>query len=346
MRHIKSRPASQPALWPTLWPTQLARRPPISHKRPPLATPKSPAHSRAQTPLRPALLALPPVLCFHPAMSEPATPSPPAAHSGLPAVLITGGAKRIGAEIARAYAAAGWHVVIHYGQSRDAAEALAATLPSAQCVACDLMDGDAAVAMVQTLAATLPNWRVLVNSAAVFRFDSARAIDPAVFSEAITVNAETPTRMAQAFLTLPANGGGAAPEAPTPEGPTASGRRVIAILDMKLNNPNPDFFSYTMSKHALAATVKTLTMGLARPADRVYGLAPGALLPSFDQREEEHETSGRMNLLHRLTTPTELAEAALFLSHGWLASGETLFIDSGQHLLAQPRDVLYLARAE
>ena len=267
-------------------------------------------------------------------MSEPATPSPPAAHSGLPAVLITGGAKRIGAEIARAYAAAGWHVVIHYGQSRDAAEALAATLPSAQCVACDLMDGDAAVAMVQTLAATLPNWRVLVNSAAVFRFDSARAIDPAVFSEAITVNAETPTRMAQAFLTLPPNAG------------PNTGRRVIAILDMKLNNPNPDFFSYTMSKHALAATVKTLTMGLARPADRVYGLAPGALLPSFDQREEEHETSGRMNLLHRLTTPTELAEAALFLSHGWLASGETLFIDSGQHLLAQPRDVLYLARAE
>ena len=41
----------------------------------------------------------------------------------------------------------------------------------------------------------------------------------------------------------------------------------------------------------------------------------------------------------------ELAEAALFLSGGWLASGETLFIDSGQHLLAQPRDVLYLARA-
>ena len=95
-----------------------------------------------------------------------------------PAILITGGAKRIGAEIARAFAAQGWHVVIHYGHSRQAAEALAATLPSAQCVACDLMDGDAAVAMVQTLAATLPNWRVLVNSAAVFRFDSARAIDP------------------------------------------------------------------------------------------------------------------------------------------------------------------------
>ena len=51
-----------------------------------------------------------------------------------------------------------------------------------------------------------------------------------------------------------------------------------------------------------------------------------------------------MNLLARLTAPQELADAALFLSEGWLASGQTLFIDSGQHLLAQPRDVLYLAR--
>ena len=208
-------------------------------------------------------------------------------------------------------------------------EALAATLPSAQCVSCDLADGDAAVAMVQSLGAALPNLLVLINSAAVFRFDSAAAIDPAVFAEAITVNAQTPTRMAQAFLGLPAQ---------------SFGRRVIHVLDMKLSNPNPDFFSYTMSKHALAATVKTLTMGLANRQDRVYGLAPGALLPSFDQREEEHETSGRMNLLQRLTTPAELAEAALFLSEGWLASGETLFVDSGQHLLAQPRDVLYLAR--
>ena len=68
------------------------------------------------------------------------------------------------------------------------------------------------------------------------------------------------------------------------------------------------------------------------------------MLPSFDQQPEEHELSGRMNLLRRLTDPQELAQAALFLSSGWLASGETLFVDSGQHLLSQRRDVLYLAR--
>ncbi|PLK26425.1 SDR family oxidoreductase [Novosphingobium sp. TH158] len=246
-----------------------------------------------------------------------------------PAVLITGAARRIGATLARAFAAQGWHVVIHHGFSHKAAEALAAELPSAEVVQCDLADGDAAEAMVEAIAARLPDWRVLVNNAAVFNEDGAERIDPAVFAEAMAVNAAAPARMAQAFLR---------------SARSAGGRRVIQFTDMKVENPNPDFFSYTMAKNALAASVRTLAMAQASPADRVYGLAPGAMLPSHDQVDEEHELSGRMNLLRRLTDPQELADAALFLAEGWLASGESLFIDSGQHLLSQPRDVLYLAR--
>lgn len=246
-----------------------------------------------------------------------------------PAVLVTGGAKRIGAVIARTFGRAGWHIVIHYGRSRDEAEALAASLPSAECVSCDLADIEAAAAMVEALAARLQDWRVLINCAAVFREDTACRLDPAVFAEASVVNAATPARMAQAFLA---------------QARAKGGRRVIDLTDQKLANPNPDFFSYTMAKHALAATVRMTAMAQADPADRVYGLAPGAMLPSFDQSPDEHQASGRMNLLKRLTDPQELADAALFLAEGWLASGETLFVDSGQHLLSQPRDVLYLAR--
>lgn len=244
-------------------------------------------------------------------------------------VLVTGGAKRIGAVLARNFAGAGWHVVIHYGKSRDEAEALAASLPSAECVTCDLADPEAAIAMVEQLASRLEDWRVLVNSAAVFREDSAQAIDHAIYSEAMTVNAETPTRMAQTFLRRAKSSGG---------------RRVIDFLDMKIRNPNPDFFSYSMAKHAFAASVKMMAMASGNPQDRIYGLAPGAILPSFDQQPDEHQQSGRMNLLERITQPQELADAALFLAGGWLASGETLFVDSGQHLLSQPRDVLFLAR--
>ncbi|MDR2858506.1 MAG: SDR family oxidoreductase [Novosphingobium sp.] len=246
-----------------------------------------------------------------------------------PAVLVTGGARRIGATLARSFGAAGWHVVIHYHVSRDAAEALAASLPSAECVRCDLGDIAAAAALVEMLAARLDDWRVLINCAAVFREDSVRQLDPAIFTEAVTVNAATPARMAQAFLA---------------HARAAGGRRVIGLTDQKLANPNPDFFSYTMAKHAFSATIRMMAIAQAEPADRIYGLAPGAMLPSFDQQPDEHQISGRMNLLGRLTDPQELADAALFLSEGWLASGETLFVDSGQHLLSQPRDVLYLAR--
>ena len=220
-------------------------------------------------------------------------------------------------------------MVVHAGHSPALAREFAATLPSAEVVEADLVDRDAALAMIGDLAARLPDWRVLVNSAAVFKPDTAEAIQPEIFAEAMRVNAETPTAMAQAFLA---------------KARASGGKRVIQFLDQKLLNTNPDFFSYTMAKHAFASTVRMLAMAQHDPATRIYGLAPGAMLPSFDQVEEEHEVSGRMNLLRRLTDPAELAQAALFMAEGWLASGETLYIDSGQHLLRQPRDVLFLAR--
>ena len=153
-------------------------------------------------------------------------------------------------------------------------------------------------------------------------------LDVGINWEAMQVNAATPVEMAQAYLL---------------QARSNAGRRVIQVTDQKLANPNPDFFSYTMSKHALAATVPMLALASA-PEDRIYALAPGAILPSHDQEADEAEVSHRMNLLERRTTPEEVAEAAWFLSTGPLASGQTLFVDSGQHLLAQPRDVMYLAR--
>ena len=168
-----------------------------------------------------------------------------------------------------------------------------------------------------------------MNSASVFVPDDVTALDPATNSEAMQVNAVTPTRMAQAFLA---------------KAKAQGGRRVIQVTDQKLANPNPDFFSYTMSKHALDATIAMLAMGAAREEDRIYGLAPGAILPSHDQSREEAELSHRLNPLARRTGADEVAEAAWFLASGVLRSGETLYVDSGQHLMHQPRDVIYLGR--
>lgn len=246
-----------------------------------------------------------------------------------PTVLITGGAVRIGAAIARRFAGAGWHVVIHYRSSSDEADALASTLPSAETVGCDLNDGDAATAMVKSLAAKLGNWRALINSASVFDYDGVTALDPITNEEAMRVNAVTPARMAQTFLA---------------SAKADAGRRVIQITDQKLENTNPDFFSYTMSKHALDATIGMMAIAHQQSEDRIYGLAPGAILPSHDQTSDETDLSHRLNPLKRKTGADEIADAALFLATGNLRSGETLFIDSGQHLLNQDRDVIYLAR--
>jgi NAD(P)-dependent dehydrogenase (short-subunit alcohol dehydrogenase family) len=253
-----------------------------------------------------------------------------------PTVLVTGGARRIGAAISRRFGEAGWHVVIHCCRSYAEAKTLAAELPSAEVVRCDLADGAAAVALVEELATRTEDWRALVSSASVFRPDEVRGLDVGIHWEAMQVNAATPAMMAQAYLRLAHSN---------------AARRVIQLTDQKLANPNPDFFSYTMSKHAAAAAVTMLAMhalseveGAAEPEDRVYALAPGAILPSHDQAPEEAEISHRLNLLGRRTGANEVADAAFFLASGPLASGQTLYVDSGQHLLAQPRDVMYLTR--
>ena len=248
-----------------------------------------------------------------------------------PAVLVTGGATRIGAAIVQRFADAGWHVVIHYRASGAAAEALAATLPSAETIAFDLADDEASVAAVAALATRLPDWRCLVNSASVFDYDGVTALDPGTNRQAMQINALAPARLAQAYLA---------------HARSDALRTVIHITDMKIENTNPDFFSYTMSKHALAATIGMLAKGFGDERVRIYGLAPGAVLASHDQREEETDISHRMNLLRRKTGADEIADAALFLAGGALESGQSLFIDSGQHLLDQPRDVIWLAREQ
>ena len=246
-----------------------------------------------------------------------------------PAVLVTGGAKRIGAAIARAFGNAGWHVVIHFGSSREDAAALADSLSSAETVQCDLADDAATAQMITDLSARLSDWAALVNCAAIFEADDVTFLDPATNARTMQINARTPALMAQAYL----------------RSARAVARRcVIQITDQKIANPNPDFFSYTMSKHALDATIRMLAMGATRSEDRVYGLAPGAILASHDQSEEEAERSHLLNLRRRRTTAQDVAQAAVMLAGGDLASGETLFVDNGQHLLSQPRDVIYLER--
>lgn len=249
--------------------------------------------------------------------------------SDRPAILVTGAAKRLGAAIARRFGAAGWHVVIHHLASHDEAEALAAQLPSAEVVSFDLADTAAIEAETAELAARCPGWRALMLNASRFEPDWPQAPDWDVLDRALAANFIGNVRLAERFLTLT---------------DPAPGRNVVAVLDQKLWNLNPDFASYTASKAALASWIAMLAMTSPAAGDRVFGLAPGLSQPSHDQTEAEFATSSVMNLLQRPTGLDEIAEAAHFLVTGPLASGSILKVDSGQHLVRQTRDVMYRIR--
>jgi NAD(P)-dependent dehydrogenase (short-subunit alcohol dehydrogenase family) len=120
---------------------------------------------------------------------------------------------------------------------------------------------------------------------------------------------------------------------------------VVNLLDQKLWNPNPDYFSYTLSKAALREATVLLAQALA-PRVRVAGVAPGVTLVSGPMTEAEYDSARRMTPLQRSSTPEDIARAVRFLLDSPAITGTTLLVDGGQHLSAQSRDVLFLAQGQ
>jgi len=247
------------------------------------------------------------------------------------AVLVTGGALRVGAAIVRQFVAEYRPVIIHYRSADTAARALQTEIQRAGGVAhvlgADLADPVAVTGLIPAALKLAPDLGVLVNSASLFEADT--ALDPWTdgWLASAAVNALAPSRLAAALHAA------------------TTGAVVIHILDQKLANPNPDYFSYTASKAALAEAARMQAMAFG-DRTRVICLAPGLMLPSGDQTDEEYARSATMNLLRRRTRPEDLAEAAALAVSGALASGETLYVDGGQHLTPQSRDVMFLVRGE
>ncbi|PCG15122.1 MULTISPECIES: SDR family oxidoreductase [Sphingomonas] len=254
-------------------------------------------------------------------MTGPDSAAPP----GGARVLVTGGAKRLGAAIARAVAAAGYRPVIHYGTSRDAAEALAAEL-GGQAIHADLADADQVGTLIARAAADGPLFG-LVNSASLFEFDRPEAIDLALAARLHAVNALAPARLAAALAEQPGEGE----------------RAVVNLLDQKLANPNPDFFSYTLSKAALDSATVLLAQAFA-PRVRVNAVAPGLTLPSGDQSAEEFRRTASANLLQRPVGADAVAAAVVYLLGARSVTGQTLFVDAGQRFVKRDGDVMFEGR--
>jgi NAD(P)-dependent dehydrogenase (short-subunit alcohol dehydrogenase family) len=247
-------------------------------------------------------------------------------------VLVTGGAHRLGAEIVRQFAAAGWRVWCHYQRSADAAKALQAELQSkganVELVQADLAKNAEVERMVSHITQTTGPLDCLVNNASLFEPDEGTDIDLPGARLQIEVNLIAPMLLASLMAKQ------AAPH-------DAPGQRsVVHILDQKVFNLNPDYFSYTVSKLALERAVALQAQALA-PL-RVCGVAPGLMFLSGPQTQENFDRNSRVNLLREPIDPAQVAATCLFLAQNPCITGTTVCVDNGQHLVPLARDVMFL----
>lgn len=250
--------------------------------------------------------------------------------SARPVALVTGAARRLGREIALELARGGHDVAVHYRSSRGDAlatvEALRALGARAEAFAADLADEAACAALVPAVTARFGRLDAVVNSASTFEHDDAATFTHAAMERHWRANTAPAVILARALHECtPTDGSGC----------------VVSLLDQKLWNPNPDHFSYTLSKAALEAATTMLAIALA-PRLRVCGVAPGVTLPSGPMDEAQFAAAHRLTPLGRASTPADVARAVRFLVESPAITGTTLLVDGGQHLAAQRRDVLYL----
>jgi NAD(P)-dependent dehydrogenase (short-subunit alcohol dehydrogenase family) len=245
-------------------------------------------------------------------------------------VLVTGAAKRLGREIALALAAGGWQVAVHYRDSaQDATKTvadcarLARTTAQFDAFQADLADEAAARALVPQVVARFGTLDAVVNNASLFEHDSVSSFGYEALAAHLRTNTGAPVLLAQALHEhLKQRGGEGA---------------VVNLLDQKLWNPNPDFFSYTLSKAALEAATTMLAQALA-PQLRVVGVAPGLTLTSHLLSQEKFEQLHRLSPLGRSSTPGDVAATVKFALENRSITGTTLLVDGGQHLMKFDRD--------
>lgn len=243
-------------------------------------------------------------------------------------MLVTGASRRIGAVIVRHLAARGWRVAIHHHHSPRDAETLAADLKGARVVTGDLACAETAPRLIAEIRVVFGAPLVaLVNNASLFSYDRPPITEAAALPGHMAVNLDAPVLLASALAAQDDLVAGA----------------VVNILDQKIANLNPDFFSYSCGKIALAGATAMLAQALG-PRIRVNAVSPGLSLPSLDQNEAEFRAVASENLLRRPVEVSAIAEAVDFLLTARGIHGQNIFVDNGQHFLPRDSDVMFETR--
>jgi len=252
-------------------------------------------------------------------------------------VLVTGGGRRLGAAVCQAFARAGWRVWCQYRGSREAAHALCERLRAeggiAEAIEADIAGAAGRAALMAAIAAAGGRLDCVVNNASAFEPDTGLDFEADAALRQLGVNLIAPLDFARLLARQAAEAG--------VDGGDGADRSAIHVLDQKVYNLNPDYFSYTVSKLALERAVALQAQSLA-PAVRVCGVAPGLMFESGPQDTENFRRAARANLLRRPIDPADVARACVFLAGTPSVTGTTLCVDNGQHLVPLERDIMFV----
>jgi len=243
---------------------------------------------------------------------------------GNPVAVVTGGARRIGRAIVEHLHGRGFDVALHYCNSLDSAQALAAQLCARRAGSCQLFRADLQdPAQVRALAAGLlaqyPGIDLLVNNASGFAPTPIASCTPAQFDSMLDTNLRAPYFLIQGLL--PGMGSGAS---------------IVNILDVYAERPLRHYNAYCAAKAGLASLTRSLAVELG-PQLRVNGVAPGAIL--WPEGDSAFDSAARDALvastpLQGLGDPTDIARAVGFLAcDAPFVTGQIITVDGGRGLV-------------
>jgi|CXWL01.1.fsa_nt_gi NAD(P)-dependent dehydrogenase (short-subunit alcohol dehydrogenase family) len=238
-----------------------------------------------------------------------------------PAVIITGGAKRVGAAMAMYFARKNFDIALHYNTSKNEAESLQKEIKKTG-VACeifshDLSDSKGFITLIDNIHKKMPHCNVLINNASVFERCEFLETDEALFDRQFAVNFKAPFFLTQAFARKFGKNAGAC---------------VINILDTDISQNQISHFAYLLSKKTLADFTQMAARALGADI-RVNGVCPGSMLPSAENYEGYEEKIKQLVPLKNQPTLDELSEAAFWLSGQRSITGQIINVDGGKHVL-------------
>lgn len=260
-------------------------------------------------------------------MSRDAPPKPAPAKLAL----VTGGVRRLGAAIAERLAQDGYALALSSHNSSDAEDGLLQALNRHgnewKIFSADLSSADSAATLINEVSLHFGHTPdLLVNNAAIFGQDRWTDIGTEQLTEHFELNLFAPILLSAELVRQ-------AGEKARP--------CIIHILDQRIRNPHGDQLSYSLSKQALAGSVRMLAAAMEGRA-RVNGVAPGLVLSTDDYSEEQLNRLGDMMPLKKLPSPESVAQAVSYLASAQDVTGQILFADGGANLKSFDRDFLHL----